>query len=257
MPNRILRENIIRSKRVCSVSKLAELLYVHILVRADDFGCYDADPMIVARDAYPGRPETPEDVASWLDELAGADLIGRYEAGGRQYMLVYQWKQRTRNQRRKYPLPPPALIEHDGHVSGERQTAAFGDGDGDGVGDGVGKEEGGLVDVVPENLTTPDFLRTWDEWVRYRKEVKHKLTPTTKAKQLKKLAKYGPATAIAMLEQSMVNQWRGIFEVKDGQGYQRQAVGRSGLGAGGVGQGAGTPETPGARRFAKGKDVVA
>ena len=68
---------------------------------------------------------------------------------------------------------------------------------------------------LPPKLDTPEFKKAWGEWTRHRTEIKKKLTPSTKARQLKMLAKYPPSTAIAMIEQSICGGWTGLFELKD------------------------------------------
>jgi hypothetical protein len=62
----------------------------------------------------------------------------------------------------------------------------------------------------------PAFALAWIEWEQYRKEKKETLTPTTTKRQLKKLATYPEAIAIAMLNNSMDNGWTGLFELKAG-----------------------------------------
>jgi hypothetical protein len=58
------------------------------------------------------------------------------------------------------------------------------------------------------------FQRTWQEWEQYQKEKKKKLTLTMIRQQLKLLAAYSEAEAIAMIEQSIRNGWQGLFELK-------------------------------------------
>jgi hypothetical protein len=60
------------------------------------------------------------------------------------------------------------------------------------------------------------FEKTWNDWKQYRTDKKKKLVLTTIRLQLNKLAKYkSEKTAIAILEQSMINGWVGIFDLKD------------------------------------------
>jgi hypothetical protein len=63
-------------------------------------------------------------------------------------------------------------------------------------------------------IFSPAFETVWQEWEKFRKEKKQTLTESTKAKQLKMLAKYDEQTAIAMLEKSITNGWVGIFPIK-------------------------------------------
>ena len=68
---------------------------------------------------------------------------------------------------------------------------------------------------IPDSLNTEEFIKAWSEWIAFRKEIKKKMTPTIQEKQLKKLSEYSPGVAAAMLEQSMVNGWTGLFPIKN------------------------------------------
>lgn len=68
---------------------------------------------------------------------------------------------------------------------------------------------------LPYNL---DFKNTWDEWERYRLEIKKPLTPIAKSQQLKFIigaAGGDERRACEILQQSMRNGWQGLFELKD------------------------------------------
>src|SRR5690606_4011964 len=65
---------------------------------------------------------------------------------------------------------------------------------------------------LPTELDTPKFRRAWDEWQTYRREIRKTLTPSTAQKQLRKLAEWGEAKAIAAIEQSVRNGWTGLFD---------------------------------------------
>lgn len=69
---------------------------------------------------------------------------------------------------------------------------------------------------IPDGLNTPDFLVAWGEWEKYRAEIKHKLTDSTRNLQLKKLAENAPEVAAAMIRQSIEHGWQGIFALKGG-----------------------------------------
>ena len=75
-----------------------------------------------------------------------------------------------------------------------------------------------LEPSIPDNLNVESFLLVWEEWKQYRKEIKKPLKATSIKYQMKKLKKYTPETAAAMLVQSIENQWQGIFELKNGAG---------------------------------------
>jgi hypothetical protein len=78
------------------------------------------------------------------------------------------------------------------------------------------KKEGlSSVVAIPEVLDTPDFLKVWEEWKAYRKELRKPVTPTTARRQLEHLAECGPAAAAAMILQSIEHGWQGLFPLKD------------------------------------------
>ncbi len=66
--------------------------------------------------------------------------------------------------------------------------------------------------IIPQQLDTAEFTETWMRWVKYRKETRNALTPSTIEAQFKKLAAYGLAGAILSIDQSIANGWRGLFE---------------------------------------------
>lgn len=81
----------------------------------------------------------------------------------------------------------------------------------------------GKVSVpIPPGLGTPEFTAAYASWVEYRKQKKSKLTPITVERQFAKLAKMGPARAIAALNHSIEQGWTGIFEPDEKRGDPRK-----------------------------------
>ena len=64
----------------------------------------------------------------------------------------------------------------------------------------------------PEKLNSPEFSEAWLEWAKYKAETKKKLTPSTRKKQLAKLADFGSAKAVRSIELSIENGWQGLFD---------------------------------------------
>ena len=69
--------------------------------------------------------------------------------------------------------------------------------------------------AIPENLQTDAFKSAWSEWQQHRKEKRNKLTPSSAAKQLKKLSEIGEQRAISAIHHSITNGWTGLFEPKE------------------------------------------
>ncbi len=74
------------------------------------------------------------------------------------------------------------------------------------------------IDFPPE-LGTGDFARAWIDWCAHRSEIKQKLTEKSVQMQIKKLSAHGPDVACKMIEQSIMNGWTGLFDLK-GDGSQ-------------------------------------
>jgi hypothetical protein len=56
MPNRLLFDRILRSRKIASLDPMAELFYRRLMSVADDFGRYYADPALLLSDCFPIRP---------------------------------------------------------------------------------------------------------------------------------------------------------------------------------------------------------
>ena len=69
------------------------------------------------------------------------------------------------------------------------------------------------------SIELPEWLdkKVWAKWLEYKKEKKEKMTPSTIESQLKRLEKFGIENHVAVIEQSIANGWRGVFELKEGR----------------------------------------
>ena len=67
--------------------------------------------------------------------------------------------------------------------------------------------------VLPFNSDT--FTSAWNEWLTYRKETKKTLSESAIKKQLEFLRQYGEDNAIKIINQSIMNGWQGLFEIKN------------------------------------------
>lgn len=71
------------------------------------------------------------------------------------------------------------------------------------------------IKLIPKFLMDlPDFEKSWIEWVNYRKQLKKTLTEISAKRQLEFLSKQ--SNPIKVIEQSIMNQWQGLFELKTG-----------------------------------------
>lgn len=108
MPERILRD-LTDSEAFNAVSVHARDLFVRLINKADDFGIYFADARRLRPNLYPLLLDSVReaDLQRWTAECAKSGLVRLYKAdNGREYLEIQKWRQRLRNKRPKYPLPP-------------------------------------------------------------------------------------------------------------------------------------------------------
>lgn len=69
-----------------------------------------------------------------------------------------------------------------------------------------------MTEPIALPFDSPAFASAWQEFEQHRREIRHKLTPTSTRRLLAKLKAWGEAQAIVALGLSVENGWRGVFE---------------------------------------------
>lgn len=121
MPSRYVREGLLSSEAIATAGELAEVLFVRLLLVADDFGRFDGRVGRIVRACWPaggvGSPGEFE-VNDRLEKLEAAGLVLRYEVDGKPFLLIPRFQQRTRSTKSKFPEPSAAwLAKHNGAQS--------------------------------------------------------------------------------------------------------------------------------------------
>src|SRR5262245_21267564 len=95
VPNRILREGILASRRVDRLSERAELFYRRLMSKLDDHGRGEADIELRRSGCFPLRVNKVKatHVKDWLRECQEACLIVTYPTPGKAYLPYLDWKQ--------------------------------------------------------------------------------------------------------------------------------------------------------------------
>ena len=142
MPNRLLREGIVDSERINSLSAEAERMFYRLLVVADDLGRMDARPALLRARCVPLMETlSASKVDAWLAELASKQLLLRYEVQTRPYLAIGRWDQRVRSKGRYPPPPDDDWLAYDRRLSDICPTS-------DGLGKGKGKGKGAASEQV-------------------------------------------------------------------------------------------------------------
>lgn len=109
MPNRIIRESLLDSARYAGLTNEAKLLFFHMLLLADDFGCIGVSETFLRRRAFYDMP-TGQKIAKLLNELVDVDLVRTYEAQQAVYAFIPRFRQRLQRNTLRHPKPPESLI---------------------------------------------------------------------------------------------------------------------------------------------------
>lgn len=105
--SRLIRRAILDSERFNSLSWSAQNFFLRLLLVADDYGLYDARPVMLRSVLYPLALDkvSVSDVSSGLAACEEAGLVRRYSVEGKGYLQIVGYGQRQRTAA-KYPLPP-------------------------------------------------------------------------------------------------------------------------------------------------------
>jgi len=109
MPDRIIRDEILRSERYWNVSIEARLLFIHLLLVADDTARFSGKNFTIRSACFPGQAVDPGKLERLLSELQDVDLIRLYNVGDERFIFVPRFKQRLRFTKSKYPVPPQEI----------------------------------------------------------------------------------------------------------------------------------------------------
>lgn len=192
MPNRILRDGILSSESVCSLTWPAEVFYRRLHSVADDHGRFYASPKLLRSACYPLQIDKVSDanIGNWLTECVTSGLVTVYGAAdGKRYIQILKFGQQVRS-KSKFPEPVDdgcnSLLAIDSDRNHQRSSAHLD------VFEGVVEGEDGGVDEKrarprtsspkPAELTADQLVadglteQTAVEYLAHRKHKRAKLT---------------------------------------------------------------------------------
>jgi len=115
MPNRIIKESALTSGSLRKLSAEAERLFWRLVVVADDFGRFIANPAVVKAKCFPLRVDefkTPM-VQKWLQEIVNGEMVTIYEVDLTLYGQFNNFEKhngKRRAKHSKYPAPGPGKL---------------------------------------------------------------------------------------------------------------------------------------------------
>jgi len=111
LPNRIAKDSSRKDPQLDILSDGAERLYWRLILAADDFGRFEADPRIVKADCFPLKIDSlrTATVEKWLDEIEKAGLVKFYSVLNRGYGQFITFDP-PRAAKSKFPAPNDAEV---------------------------------------------------------------------------------------------------------------------------------------------------
>lgn len=107
MASRLIRDGLVESEPFNSISWQAQALFLRLMLKADDFGRYTAEPRLVRAAVFPIQLDhvSDLDVKTWIEECEEAALIVTYAVDGKRFLEIPRFDQRLRAKRSKFPAP--------------------------------------------------------------------------------------------------------------------------------------------------------
>mgnify|MGYP000981133513 CR=1 FL=1 len=109
MPNRILRDWT-DSEDIQKLSEGAEIFYTRLIMKADDYGRYSGNAVMIKNTLFPLKDEiTIGSIKNWVKECQDAGILLAYVVDNRPYLQIEKFRQRLRTYNTKYPAPPAEI----------------------------------------------------------------------------------------------------------------------------------------------------
>lgn len=104
MANRVLRDWT-SSESIDCLSAEAERFFTRLIMKADDYGSFYANPKLIRSALFPLKDFTDKNIIDWVEECERAKVLFTYEADGKKYLRIVNFGQRLRNMRGTFPQP--------------------------------------------------------------------------------------------------------------------------------------------------------
>jgi len=104
MANRMIRDWT-TSEKIDQLTELGELFFVRLIMKADDHGCFHANPKLLKAALFPLKDYSETQMSLCIKELDTNSVIQVYESDGRKYLKINDFGQRLRTMVSKFPQP--------------------------------------------------------------------------------------------------------------------------------------------------------
>ena len=207
---RTIKPDFFIDEDVAKLKPLTRILFTGLWCLADKAGRLEDRPQRIKIQIL---PYDNIDINSALDDLANASFIIRYTIEDQKLIQIRSFNkhQRPHHTEKESELPP-----YNGEVTVKEPLLA---GDAPVGKEGKGKERKGKETTVAQApcVEIPKTIKkeTWDAYLEMRRSIRKPANVEAQRLIIKKLAGLqGDPNSI--LEQSIMNSWQGVFELKEG-----------------------------------------
>ena len=110
MPTRLIREGWLESEAINQLDPLSERFFLRLCLRADDYGRFHANPILLKSALFPLREDVRgADISRWLAACEKSGMVRCYSDSGKPYLEIPKFGQRTRADKSKFPEPPDSV----------------------------------------------------------------------------------------------------------------------------------------------------
>lgn len=104
MPQRFLKPGITTSKKWNALDWIGQSFYIRLITLVDDFGRYEADPILLRSHAFPRHDDiTCKQVFALCEQLQTTGMVDFYShPNGKEYLQMLNWHEKPRSSSR-YP----------------------------------------------------------------------------------------------------------------------------------------------------------
>lgn len=104
MANRVLRDWT-QSENINNISESAEVFFVRLIMKADDYGCFYGNVKLIKSALYPLKEITAEQIEDYIKQCESNRLIVTYIVDNKRYIKIHNFGQRLRVMKSKFPQP--------------------------------------------------------------------------------------------------------------------------------------------------------
>lgn len=111
------------SEKVDKISYQAEVFFIRLCMKADDYGSFHGSPKLLKSFLFPLRSDTVReaDITRWMAECQKAGLILFYEVESKPYVRIENFGQRLRSKKNRFPEIPPQVAAGCGNSPPEEE----------------------------------------------------------------------------------------------------------------------------------------